>query len=159
MVFLVSMIQFQVITASAITENEEAAAALATAEKAVALAYNSSVRAEQAGANISGLFVMLKDAGDELSKAEIAYMQGDFNLTLSSATICSQIAQRVNTGADQLRLEAFGPRYIDIWLKMTVSIFAVVGVGIVGLWAWRVFKRRYYQRVLMMKPENVSHES
>jgi hypothetical protein len=60
---------------------------------------------------------------------------------------------------DELLVEAYRSRVMDFWLTMSGSI---VGVGVVGFgsfWGWRVFKRRYYERVLRMKLEVAKDES
>ena len=46
-----------------------------------------------------------------------------------------------------------------MWLTMVGSIVGVVLIVFGSVWAWRVFKRNYHQRVLKMKPEVVSSES
>lgn len=159
MVLLVFALQFQVFAISATVSKEEAAAALANAEGVVASAYNATLTAEQAGANISSLLVRLNNAVDDLSTAEISFRQGDYNSTLSVSSLCSQVAEGVKVESDQLRLEAIGSQYMNLWFRMVVSIIAVIAVGFGSFFAWRFFKRRYYRRVLGMKPEAVSRES
>lgn len=159
MILIIFTIQFRFHTASAITDAEEAASALANAERAVAEAYNATANADQTGANISTLLTKLSDAGDELSAAEAAYRQGDFNSTVTLARICSQAAEGVKADAGQLGLEALEARYMNNWFKMVVSIVAVATVGLGSFFTWRLFKKRYYQRVLNAKTEAVSHES
>lgn len=157
--FLVFTLLFQVSSASATASKEEAAGALAIAEKVVASAYNATVNAEQAGANVSSVLVRLNDAANELGRAEVAYREGDFNSTLNLANISYQVAEGVKIEADKLQLEALELRYIEAWFKTVVSIFAVAGVGLGSIWAWRLFKKRYYEHVLGMRPEAVSRES
>lgn len=157
-ILIVFTIQFPFHTASAITDAEEAASALANAERTVGEAYNATVNADQTGANISTLLTKLSDAGDELSAAETAYRQGDFNSTVTLARISSQVAEGVKADASQLGLEALGARYMNNWFKMVVSIVAVVTVGLGSFFIWRRFKKRHYQRVLNAKTEAVSHE-
>jgi len=150
--------QFFVAAAFSQVSKDEAASALANCESVLVSAYRTVLEAEQAGVNVSGLLVRLNDAGERLGKAEAAYRLEDFEATINLANNCSEIGNTVKLEADELRLKAYGPRYTDVWFKLTASIVGIVFVGFGSFWAWRIFKRRYYRRLLEMKPEVVSGE-
>jgi len=158
MMFLVLASQFFVFEAFASVSENEATLALADAERAVVSAYQEALKAEEVGANVSGLLVRLNEAGGYLGRAEIAFRLGDFEAAINFVNVCSEISEGVKIEADGLRMEAYGPRYMDVWLRMTGSILGMIVMGVGSFWAWRVFKRRYYRRVLDMKPEVVVGE-
>jgi len=58
-----------------------------------------------------------------------------------------------------LRTEAYGPKVTGFWLTFTGSLVGLVAVGFGSFWGWRFFKKRYYERVLRMKPEVRPDES
>ena len=147
-----------VFTAFAAGESS-AASAVAMAEADMVSAYEAVLEAEQVGADVSVLLVRLNDAGESLAEAEVAYRLGDFDESVRLADLCSVISQEVKSEAGELRVQAYGARYFDMWLKIAGSLVGVVVVGLGGFWAWRVFKRRYYRRVLEMKPEVAKNES
>ena len=147
-----------VFTAFAAGESS-AASAVAGAEADMVSAYEAVLEAEQVGADVSALLVRLNDAGESLAEAEVAYRLGDFDESVRLTDLCSAISEEVKSEAEELRHQAYGARYFDMWLKIAGSLVGVVVVGLGGFWGWRVFKRRYYRRVLEMKPEVVSGES
>ena len=140
-------------------DESSAASDVTGAEADMVSAYEAVLEAEQVGADVSALLVRLNDASESLAEAEVAYRLGDFNESVRLADLCSAISEEVKSEAGELRLQAYGAWYFDMWLKIAGSLVGVVVVGLGGFWAWRVFKRRYYRRVLKMKPEVVSGES
>jgi len=136
-----------------------AASAVAGAEAGMGSAYEAVWEAEQFGADVSGLLVRLNDAGESLAEAEVAYRLGDLDESVRLAEVCSSISGEVKGEAEGLWLKAYEKFYFDMSLRMVGSLISIVVVGLGGFWAWRVFKRRYYRRVLEMKPEVVSGES
>jgi hypothetical protein len=144
----------------AFASSEDAASlAISQAEQVLASAFEAVLEAERAGANVSGLLVMLNDAGVFLAKAQVAYRLGDFEEAVGFADLCYEIGEGVKGKAGELRVEAYGPRVIGFWLTMAGSLVGVVAVGVGSVWGWRFFKRRYYRHVLRMKPEVSSDES
>jgi len=150
--------QFFIVAVSPQVSKDEAASALANSESVLVSAYDTVLEAEQAGANVSGLLVRLSDAGERFDKAGVAYRLGDFEATINLANNCSEIGNSVKLEADELRLEAYGPRYVELWFNLILSILGIIIVAFGSFWAWRTFKRRYYRRVLEMKPEVASSE-
>ncbi len=105
------------------------------------------------------MLVRLNEAGELLAEAQVAFRLGDFDEAVFSANLCSEIGEEVSGEADELRVEAYSSRVMSSWLTMTGSLVGVVAVVIGSFWGWRVFKRRYYRRVLRMKPEVAKDES
>lgn len=159
MMLLVFASQFYVFMTIAQVSESEASSVLTNSEVTVDSAYQAVLRAEEAGANVSGLLVQLNDAGELLAKAKVAYRLGDFDEVVRSASLCSEIGENVKNEADELRGEAYGLKVTGFWLTLTGSLVAVVAVGFGSFWGWHFFKKRYYKRVLGMKPEVNSDES
>jgi len=160
MTLLVFASQFYVSVTSAQVGESEASSALTSAEGAVGSAYQAVLKAEEAGANVSGLLlVQLNDAGELLAKAKVAYRLEDFDEVVFSASLCSEISENVKNEADELHVETYGSKITVFWLTSTGSLVGVVAVGFGSFWGWRFFKKRYYERVLEMKPEVSSDES
>jgi hypothetical protein len=157
--FLILASQFFISETFAQASKDVAASALTDAEGVVVSAYQAVLRAEEAGANVSGLLVRLNEAGGFLARARMAYDFGDFEEAAGLANSSRNIGVEVENAAVELKDSAFLERVQRMWFMMLGSIFGVVLVFFGSFWVWRVFKRRYYRRVLMMKPEVSSNES
>ena len=159
MMFLVLASQFSIFETFAEASKDVAASALTDSEGVVVSAYQVVLEAEEAGANVSGLLVRLNEAGGFLARARMAYTLGDFDGSVRFADSSSDIAVEVQNAAVELKDSAFFERVQRMWFMMIGSIFGVILVFFGSFWVWRVFKRRYYRQVLMMKPEVSSDES
>jgi len=147
-----------VFNTSALSENV-AASAIEKAEGLMVSAYQAVLEAERAGANVSVLVARLNVAGEGLAQAHISYRLGDFDGAARSADLCSQIGEEVRVEAYGLRglaLEEAGQRFRWTMIGSILGVAIVVGASFLG---WRIFKLRYYRRVLGMRPEVVSGES
>ena len=140
------------------SENE-AASALANADGVVASAYQAELKAEEAGANVSSLLVLLNKAGDNLAQAHIAYSSGDFDETIRLADLSRIFGEEVLNEANELQGLARARSAQRLWSTATGSAIGVMAVVFGSFLVWRVFKRRYYRQVLGMKPEVSADES
>jgi len=156
--FLVMVHPIVPVVYSEISETE-VVSALTSAEEAAASAFVAVLEAERAGGNVSKLLVRLNDAAEGLSKAEISYRLGNYEAAISFSAISSGICTGVRSDAEELRLQALGPKHMQVWLRMIESVLGAAIVGIGGFWSWRLFKRRYFERILRMKPEVSFDES
>ena len=155
-VFLFPFFVFEGLSSSS---EDVAGLAISQAEEVLASAYGAVLEAEQAGADVSDLLVRLNDAGELLAMAQVAFRLGDFGEAVRCADLCYEIGGEVKSKAYELRLEAHGMRTTGFWLAMTGSLVGVVAVVFGSFWGWHAFKRRYFQRVLRMKPEVAKDES
>ena len=121
----------------------EAAAAITSAKQQLIASYHSAKTAEAAGANISSLTVFLDDAGDLLSRSELAYSQGNFADAQSLASQCAQTLSGLASTADVLRGEAEQRRSYDFWVNIVGSAVGTLVVLIAGVVVWLVVKRRH----------------
>jgi hypothetical protein len=150
-----------IFVSKALTLNSEDAATqgIERAEGVLGSAYEVVLKAEQAGANISGLLVRLNDAGELLAEAQVVFGLGEFDDAVFLADYCSDIGGEVRDEADELHVEAHESKITSSWLTMVGSTVGVACVVFVSFWGWHVFKRRYLRRVLGMKPEVIKDES
>jgi len=161
-VFLLVLFVFvsavSVFEASALSENG-AASAIEKAEGLMFSAHEAVLEAERAGANVSGLLARLNVAGEGLAQAHVSYRLGDFDGAARSAELCSQIGEEVMVEAYELRglaLEEAVQCFRWTMIRSILGVAIAVGASYLG---WRIFKRRYFRRVLGMKPEVISSES
>ena len=155
-VFAVSSLSL-VATVSGLSESE-ATLASNDADGTVASAYTATLRAEKAGANVSDLLTRLDEAGKFLAQAHMAYRSGDFDGAILAANLARGIGEEVQNAADSLEVLARGESQQRLLFTFTGSIASVVLIVLGSFFGWRVFKRRYYERVLKMKPEVASNE-
>lgn len=143
-------------TTPASSTEDIAVSAINRAEEVIALAYQSVLEAEKAGANVSGLLTQLNVAGQLLAEARTSYRLEDFDRAVRSANLCYENGEKVRFDAQRLKdLATKDGRQLFWW----TTVGSIVGVGAVifgGFLGWQLFKRRYFQR---MGTEVVSDES
>lgn len=143
----------------ALDVEDVASSAIESAELAVGLAYEAVLEAEGAGANVSGLLNELNDGAEALSKAYMSNRVGNFDDAIYFADLCYDLVGSIEAEANELRDVAAGERNQRLLLNTLSSVLAIVCIFYGGFFGWRFFKRRYYRRVLKMKPEVASNES
>jgi hypothetical protein len=135
----------------------EASSSVAEADAAVRQAFNATLNAERAGANVSALIFRLNEAGGILGEAEIALENGNSTEAASKADECIGIAQSVRSDADVLTTSALNEAKAVFQASLVFSLagVAVFVVVLVVVWSW--FKRGHVRKTLGMKPE-VAHD-
>lgn len=156
-IFFLSL-QFFVFEGAASSSEDAAELAISNAQKVLSAAYTSVLDAEKVGANVSILLGRLSVAGDLLAKAQVAYRLGSFTEAVQWADLCYETGGDVKNDAYEMMLDAQGVHTTDLWVKLFVSFVAVIAVVFGSFLGWRVFKDRYYRRVLGMKPEVAKDE-
>jgi len=158
---ILSVYAFPVFVLGAIGVDGEdvAMSAVDGAEVAVASAYEAVLDAEEAGADVSGLLAELNVAGGYLADAHVWLGFGDFDEAVRLADLCYDAVVDVRNEAFELESEANALSVTDSVLRMAGSMVGVVVVVFLGFVFWRVFRRRYNERVLEMRPEVISGES
>jgi hypothetical protein len=138
---------------------DEASSSVAAADVAVRQAFNATLDAERAGANVSGLILRLNEAGDALVEAENALRDGDTSAAAGNASLCIDIAENVSSDADALKTSASAEARTVFWASLAFSVvsIAVFAVALVLVWGW--FKRRYAGKILSLKPEVAANEA
>lgn len=139
--------------------SDEAGEAVKTAERDLGSAFMAVAEAEGAGANVSVLLDKLNAGGVFLSEAHSAFSAGNYESAFSSALACSSAVEGVVGDAARLKIAAEVASVANIFLTTTGSVIGLALVLILGFVGWRFLKRRYFRRVLEMKPKVVDHES
>jgi len=135
----------------------DASASVGEADVAVRQAFNATLDAERAGANVSGLILRLNEAGGILVEAEMALGKGNSSEAFSKAGQCVGIAESVRSDADALRVSALDEAQTVFWTYLTFSVAGIAAFVVVLALVWRRFKRGYVRKVLGMRPE-VAHD-
>ena len=126
----------------AANENE-AGLAVASAESKVAECYNFALDAERAGANISELLRILNEAGDLLSKGELAYGVGDYDGAATYAAQCEGRLAGFEVQAQALRDSAAWQRQLDLMVNVVGSAAGTVAVLVGGWFVWRYLRKKH----------------
>lgn len=137
----------------------EASVSVGEADVAVRQAFNATLDAEKAGANVSGLIVRLNETGDALAKAENALRSGDSSGAANNASLCIGIAESVKSDADVLKASALDEAQTVFWAYLTFSVVGIAVFVVVLALVWHRFKRGYGGKVLGMKPEVAADEA
>lgn len=138
MLFIVRSVTFSIASSES-----DAGLAIAQADQRVEVCYSAAADAEKAGGNVTSQLSVLDDAGMLLSKARLAFQNGDFDSAYSLAVLSSTTLTGFESMAGSLRDTAAQQRRVDFWVNVvgsTVGTFAVI-VG--GLLLWFSLKRRY----------------
>lgn len=131
----------------------EAGDLIAGAERDLGSAYVAVSEAEGAGGDVSLLVARLNGAGELLGSAYAAFRAGDYERAGSLAVECSRVLGGVVADAALLRAEAEEARS-DMVFRTACLSGAGLGLFLVFvLVCWQLLKRRYFGRVLGMKPE------
>jgi hypothetical protein len=131
---------------------------VADADAAVRSAFNATLQAEKAGANVSDLLARLNQAGLLLTEAEIASASGNSTDASGKAGQCIGIAQTVESDATALKASALDQARTVFWTYLTFSVVSTAAFVVALVLVWRRFKRGHVRNVLGMKPEVKSNE-
>lgn len=134
-------------------ESDQAWAAIESADSAIASAYQAVSEVEETGANVSGLLKDLNFGAEALAKANMLYRTGDFDEAVYFAELCYDVVVEVTAQANELKDLAVAERNQRFLINSLASTFGVGFAILGGILGWRLFKRRYYRRVLKMKPD------
>jgi len=133
----------------------EAALRIDEAETAVNSAYVKVLEAEEKGADVSALLVKLNSGARNISEAQMRFRNGDFGGAVYYADLSIQSVEGLIEEAEQLKVLA-GDQYREkSFQTVTTSFLAVVIVILGDVICWQLFKKRYLQKLLKMKPEEV----
>jgi len=120
----------------------DAESAIQSAESRLLDCYGAVYEAERAGANVSGLLMVLNEAGWFLAKAKLAYNIGDFDSAIGYALNCSQRLDGIVSQANRLKLEAEQASSMDFLINYVGSAAGSMAILAVGYVAWFFLKKR-----------------
>jgi hypothetical protein len=129
------------------------------------LAYNATVNAERAGAEVSEAVDKLNNALFYINQTETLLAKGDFEQANTSATYAIQLSEETLTLSQNLKAQA------EAWSSIRLTITVVAAVVLVGLLVFaffygrRILRRHQEKRFLEMRvktssgnPVNTSQE-
>lgn len=151
-VFIFYLISFSVPWVSA-TRELVMPLEVAEAEESLVMAYDAVLDAEEAGANVSNLFNKLNIGGECLAEAYASVRLGDSESAGRFAGLCVEAVDDVESEAFLLRNEAARLERADFSVKVFGSAVGVVIVVVSGVVLWEIFKRRYHENFLKLRPE------
>lgn len=117
-------------------------AAIGEAEGAVVECYVAVREAGDAGADVSGLLVVLDGAGALLSRAFVEYDRGEFGLALEFAVWCRGNLSGVVEEAGVLRRGAVAEGNLDFAVNVVGSGAGAVIVVVSGCVVWFLYGKR-----------------
>lgn len=151
-VLLFALSSILMLSVSASSNREVANSTISEAEHSVAHAYVCVLDAERAGANVSGLLVRLNDAAGLLLEARMAFEVGSFEEAIRFAELSREVGREAESEAERLEVEASYARVNTSWQFIAMSVLGVSIVLCASLLGYRYFKRRYYRRLLKLRP-------
>lgn len=147
------LLSFCILMSSAFgVESDQASTAIDRADSAIASAYQAVSEVEEVGANVSGLLKDLNFGAEALAKANMLYRTGDFDEAVYFAELCYDVVVEATADANGLKDLVGAERNQRFLINSLASTFGVGFAILGGILGWRLFKRRYYRRVLKMKP-------
>ena len=130
----------------------EANASIGQAERDLGSAYVEVAEAEDAGADVSALLNKLGSAGDTLSEAYAAFRSGDYENASALAMACNNAVEEIAGDAARLKTDSEKTHSDTLLLTVVGSGVGLVLLFVFGFLGWKLLKRRYFRRVLDMKP-------
>lgn len=140
-------------------EKADAEEALIDAENILSSVYVAVLDVEKSGGNVSGLLVKLDSGGRFLAEGQMCYRHGDFDGAVYYADLSVRNVTGLVEEAGQLEALAVSGCNERLFQTMAASVTAVGVIVLGSVVGWRIFKRRYFEKVLKMKPEVVKGES
>ena len=131
----------------------QASSSLVQAEKAVGLAFNRVLKAEQAGSNVTGLLTRLKEASSLLEQAEIANRTGDTSTVTINSNRAISISYQVIAAAVNARETALVSSRNAFWSTVAFSLIITSAFVSALFLFWRRFMRSYIDNLFDAKPE------
>lgn len=137
---------------------DQVSSVLKEAEESVASTFEAVKKAEANSAEISGFSGLLNDATQLLAQARNSFSVGDFNKAEKFANLALEIVNEVKSEALSLGAIKSDLPAKEMWDTVIGSVISVFVVVIVSLLSWSFFKRLYYRKKSVMKPEVASVE-
>ena len=127
------------------TAETDARSAIVAAQRKLVVCYQAVTNISDAGANVTGLILVLNQAGGDLSRADLAYDMGDFSSEQSYAvqSLNLLVQSDVVARASALRSTTSQASYWDFVINIVGSLVGAVVVICGGFVAWMALKNRY----------------
>lgn len=129
----------------AVATADEAQAAVDGAQAQIITCYGAVAEAEGAGGNVTELAGVLNEAGVLLSRARVAFENGEYDLAVEFSSNCTDRLAGFTDRAVTLRDSAVQERYADFMVNVVGSVAGTVAVIVAGWVLWFYLKRKYGQ--------------
>ena len=126
--------------------------AIGRARSSLVDAYESVLDAEKDGADVTSLTERLTNAGSNLTNACLFYEAESYDVAIALADSCYEVGEKVKAEAEVLKATASINAIIFFWFQIFGYVGALVIIVLASVMGWRFFKKRYYRKVLEMKP-------
>ena len=134
-------------------DKTEAETAIDGAERGLISAYEGVLEAEKEGANVTSLTQKLTAAGANLTTVYLHFKEQNYSEAVTLAENCTEIAEDVKTQASSLRDYAAWNVRQTLWFQILGWLISIGIIFSATFFVWRVFKKRYYRKILEMQPE------
>lgn len=116
-------------------------------------AYKLVLEAEKAGADVTSLTERLRNAGSNLTNAYLFYEAESYEVAIALADECYEVGEKIKAEAEVLKPTASVNAMILFCFQVSGWISTLIIIVLASLLGWEVFEKRYYRRILEMKPE------
>ncbi|MDH5266408.1 MAG: hypothetical protein OEW62_01875 [Candidatus Bathyarchaeota archaeon] len=127
--------------------------AIGRARSSLVDAYKSVLDAEKAGADVTSLTKRLTNAGSNLTNSYLLYEVESYDVAVALADNCYEVGEKVKAEAEVLKATASTIAMVLFWFQIFCYIGALVIIVFASVLGWQVFEKRYYRKILGMKPE------
>lgn len=124
------------------TDEAEAHSSITAAEEKILECYKAAREANKAGANVTTLLSTLNKAGESLSKAKVAYTQGNYSLALNLSRQSMDMLNDFVTKAEELKTQAEQARHWDFMVNIVGSSVGAVALIVASFILWTLLKKR-----------------
>ncbi len=139
-------------------DKTEAETAIDDAERGLISAYEAVLEAEKKGANVTSLTEKLTATGANLTTAYLQFKEQNYSEAVTLAENCTEIAEDVKTQASSLCDYAAWNARLSLWIQILGWLISMGTIFSATFFVWRVFKKRYYRKILEMQPEATHDE-
>ena len=156
---LIMAIFLNELSSTTISNGVESFKELDEAEQKLASALSAIKKAENMGVDSNQLVVSLNKALDLINQARETYVLGDFTHAIGKAEQSVFISYNVELVASGLTESAYQLNTQNFVFDLSYTILGIA-LAISLLFAvWKIFKKRYFLKVLNYKPEVILNES
>jgi hypothetical protein len=148
---LLSMFLTPLCSASA---EDDARSAITVAKQRITVCYVAVAEADKAGANVSNLLSTLDAAGMNVSRADLAFQNGNFTSAYDLAVQSQGALEGFETQANSIREAAERSSSVDFWVNVVGSSTGAVAVVVGSFALWLLLKKRYGQGVQVVSGEH-----
>lgn len=141
-VCLIMLFTVHSFTVSSAATESDAGSAMAQAQQRIETCYSLAADAAKAGANVTSLLETLDEAGWNLSQAQAAFQNGDFDSASALAVHSSHLLDGFEANASSLKDSASQAARVDFLVNVVGSTAGTFAVIVGGLLVWFILKRK-----------------